>query len=63
MPLGSRLSARLAVLRLEKGVLFIPCLVCSILQPHMLSFLAKTLSQIMLSKHILLILQKEMMGV
>lgn len=47
MLLGSRLSSRLAGRHLEKSVLCISCLVCSILQTHMLAFLAKTLNQIM----------------
>lgn len=45
MLLGSRLSSRLAGRHLEKSVLCISCLVCSILQTHMLAFLAKTLNQ------------------
>lgn len=44
MPLGSGLSSRLAVTHLEKSIFFVSCLVCSILQSHMLAFLAKTLS-------------------
>lgn len=41
MLLGSRLSRHF-----EEGVLSISCLVCLVLQTHMLPFLARTLGQI-----------------
>lgn len=60
----TRLQAELTVaVRHAEKVFSIFCLVWSTLQPHMMAFLAKTLSQMLFSRQILLILQHGKMGV